>query len=170
MFKFKKLKTKLIVIIGLLIFIFFTIIHMFFSSHSRNIAKEFSFKETETTAKGYGEYVRAEIEIALDSARTLEQTFEGMKTIKNLDREIFNNILKNIIKRNPDFIDVWTCWEPDALVGKDQEFINAIGHDKTGKFIPKWHRDDNKINVKPLLEYDIPGAGDYYLLCKNSNE
>ncbi len=155
MFKFRNLKTKLIFMIGVAVFISFVTTIAFVTIKSNKIAKKMSFEETEQIAKNYGNYVKAEIEIAMDASRTLAQTFEGLKNAENVDRETLNSILKNILEENQNFIAVWTCWEPNSLDGKDLEFVNAVGHDETGRFIPYWSRDNGNITVVPLVDYDV---------------
>jgi methyl-accepting chemotaxis protein len=50
----------------------------------------------------------------------------------------------------------------------DAEYENVRGHDSTGRYIPYWHRDSGEITVEPLVDYDVEGAGDYYLLAKRT--
>jgi methyl-accepting chemotaxis protein len=47
----------------------------------------------------------------------------------------------------------WTCWEPNALDNLDDQYVNDIGHDATGRFIPYWNRLDGPIDVVPLAGY-----------------
>ena len=66
------------------------------------------------------------------------------------------------LEEYPSFVAVWTCWEPEALDGKDKEYANAIGHDETGRYVPYWNRLEGMPAVQPLQEYDVEGRGDYY--------
>jgi methyl-accepting chemotaxis protein len=36
--------------------------------------------------------------------------------------------------------------------------------------VPYWNRAAGKVAVEALVDYTKPGAGDYYLLAKNSGE
>ena len=114
--------------------------------------------------------VRAELEVSLDSARALSHAFAGVIIQGKADRETFNLSLKNILKENPQFLGAWAAFEPNALDGRDSDFVNTAGHDQTGRFIPYWFRSGDKIDLEPLKDYDVPGAGDYYLLSKNSGQ
>jgi methyl-accepting chemotaxis protein len=107
--------------------------------------------------------VQGELQVAADCARTLAQSLEGMKNRGVPPRDMMDGILKNILEKYPQFLAVWTCWEPNAMDGKDFQFINAIGHDATGRYIPYWNRLSGDIDVEPLKDYDVPGKGDYYL-------
>ena len=126
----------------------------------------------EEMAGRYGARVEAEIEVAMNAARTMAQSFESMRAIR-AERVTYDAILRGIVESNASFIGVWTCWEPDALVGsdgKDADFAGTKGHDDTGRFIPYWNRAGGQVSREPLVDYDKPGAGDYYQLCLKSGE
>lgn len=115
-------------------------------------------------ARRYGSVVQAEIQTAMDAARTIAQAVEGMKGRGVPPRDMVDGILKNVLERYPSFLAVWSCWEPNALDGKDFEFINAIGHDATGRYVPYWNRVNGEVDVEALKNYDADGPGDYYLV------
>jgi methyl-accepting chemotaxis protein len=108
--------------------------------------------------------VQATFEVALDAARTLAHTFEvgkqpgpNGKPVLQLGRDQINAILLNVLEQNPEFNGTYSCWEPNALDGRDSAFKtgkdgnNAV----TGRFTPYWNRDaSGKIAVQPLVEYD----------------
>ena len=61
-------------------------------------------------------------------------------------------------------------FEPDAFDGNDKNFINAEGHDQTGRFIPYWTRgSDGAGVVEALASYEVPGDGDYYQIPDGKN-
>ncbi|RJX35958.1 MAG: hypothetical protein C4531_01025 [Desulfurivibrio sp.] len=118
--------------------------------------------------------IKAEIEVALDAARTLAQALSAIKEDSyqiKLGREEVNSILQILLDRNPQFVGTYTGWEPNAFDGRDDEFRNSPGHDATGRFVPYWNRDENdKVAVEPLLDYEKEGIGDYYLLPKKTGQ
>ena len=84
------------------------------------------------------------------AARTIAQTFEGMKAAWVEDRSLFNNTLSQVQRQNPQFLATWTAWEPGALDNKDATFARQAGHDATGRFIPLWHRQDKDVVLEPV--------------------
>ena len=102
------------------------------------------------------------------SARALSQSFEGLKDRDQPDRLLFGTMLQNVLEKNPEFLSAWTCWEPNALDGKDKDFAGAPGHDAQGRFAPLWTRLGGTIDLQALENVTEPGAGDYYLLPRNS--
>ena len=129
---------------------------------ARQSALEEAQEKVAEVTKHYGAVVQAEIQTAMDAARTIAQSLEGMKGRGVPPRDMIDGILKNVLEQYPSFMAVWTAWEPNALDDKDFEFINAIGHDKTGRYIPYWNRLYGDVDVEALRDYNVEGAGDYY--------
>jgi DNA-binding CsgD family transcriptional regulator len=100
----------------------------------------------------------------VSTARTLAETFSAMRALGISDRRLFDDILRETLAQNPQYLGVWTVWEPNALDGRDRDFANAPGHDATGRFIPFWNRGGGRIHVEPNIGYDVPGLGDWYLV------
>src|SRR5262245_11357947 len=94
-------------------------------------------------------------------AEHLAGIFSSFKALGLTDRALFNDILQSVLRANPRLLGAWTVWEPDALDGRDAEFIGAEGHDRTGRFIPFWHRLGGEIQLEPNTEYDNPESAWY---------
>lgn len=140
---------------------------------TQQMVGEEAMLRAEEMAYRYANDIDAYMEVALDSARTLAQVFETAKDMQasfELGRDQANAILRGVLNQNPEFLGVWTCWEPDAFDGRDMAFKNADGHDATGRFIPYWFRHDGQISLDALADYSQAGPGDYYLLARNSGQ
>ncbi|MFZ5969757.1 MAG: methyl-accepting chemotaxis protein [Bacillota bacterium] len=166
--KFKKLQTKILVSIGLAIFIALASTVTLVTKMAHEMTVNSANVLAEEMGKHYGDYVKSEIQVAMDATRTMAQAIQGMKKHENVNREILNSMLEKILKENQEFLGVWTCWETNAFDGKDEEYANQEGHDATGRFVPYWYRDGNNIELTPLVDYETEGAGDYYLIAKNT--
>ena len=145
---------------------------------SGNLAETEALEKAEQMAYRYGGVVRADVEVAVDAARTLAQVFEGVKIgFEEMEngkalphRELLNQLLKQVIVKNPNFYGVWTVWEPNALDGRDKECSNTAGHDGTGRFVPIWDRYSGNLESRTCSSYDRDGAGDYYLVSKRTGK
>ena len=105
-----------------------------------------------------------------DLASSMAELLATLSQASVKDRDLINKILKDQLQARPNTLALWTAWEPNALDGRDAEFVNRKpDHDATGRYIPYWVRSGDKIIVEPLVDYDKPGAGDYYLLTKKNN-
>lgn len=138
--------------------------------NAKKLALEEAQDKAFEVARRYGSVVQAEIQTAMDAARTIAQAVEGMKGRGVPPRDMVDGILKNVLEEYPTFLAVWSCWEPNALDGKDFEFINAIGHDATGRYIPYWNRVYGDVDVEALQNYNVEGPGDYYLIPFKSDK
>lgn len=116
--------------------------------------------------------IKAELEVAMITARSLAQTLSGIKDENNpveLGRDEVNSILKIVLDRNPEFVGTYTAWETNAFDEMDRGYKNDEGHDATGRFIPYWNRNDaGEIAVEALIDYEKEGPGDYYQLPKKT--
>lgn len=164
------LKLRLTLPVLAIVFLVMASIVTFLSVSLMGTLKGEALSKAGEMAYRYANEVDAELEVAMDAARTLAHTFEAAKNQGSANRDLLNAVLKNTLERNPNFIGVWTCWEPDALDGKDSSHINTPGHDGTGRFIPYWNRGTGTASLEALADYDKTGAGDYYLLAKNSGK
>jgi methyl-accepting chemotaxis protein len=124
-------------------------------------AKREAAGRAQETAYRYGHEVSERLDEAMIAARTIAQTFEGMKAAWVEDRSLFNNTLSQVQRQNPQFLATWTAWEPNALDNKDATFARQAGHDATGRFIPLWRGQDKDVALEPLTEY-ASGDNDFY--------
>jgi putative methionine-R-sulfoxide reductase with GAF domain len=118
--------------------------------------------------------VEAGLNAALNAARTLAQTLALTKRAQNpvqLDRDEANAILRQALEDNPQFLGVFTLWEPNAFDGLDAQYVNAPAHDRTGRFIPYWVRDlEGQIHVEALTGYTSPQTGDWYFRPRETKQ
>ncbi len=133
--------------------------------------KENAFDLTAYMAGNYSNEIKAELEVAMDAARTIAQIFEGYEELEPDERRNdFNNMLKSVLEKNEQFLGAWTCWEKDAIDGMDSKYKNRPGHDDTGRFVPYWYKSNGSVQLEPLADYSQPGAGDYYLIAQRTGK
>lgn len=164
------LRSKVLAIVSTMVLLGFGLTIAVLTYKASTLQSESALQYTRTLSKQHAEEVKAEIESAFDTARTLAQSLEGLHTAGLANRKLADNMLKHILENNPGFIGIWTIWEPNAFDGRDSEFVNQAGTDGSGRYIPYWNRGSGKVEVTALTDYDQPGAGDYYLLARNNAE
>ncbi len=157
------LRSKMVVQLGGVLLISFALMLYFVSLRSAETAKGSARQFAETLADQYGAEVEAELEAAMNTARTTAQFFAGLKNSGlPMERPALVRGLRGVLSQSPGLFGIWTVWEPDALDGRDAEFVDAPGHDGTGRFIPYWNRQGG-LHLEPCVDYDAPGLnGDYY--------
>ncbi|MGQ2918625.1 MULTISPECIES: methyl-accepting chemotaxis protein [Rhizobium] len=92
------------------------------------------------------------------------------KETGNPSRESIDRLFKRLLQDSPFAVGISTGWEPNAFDGRDKEFANAPGHDATGRFVPYYARKDGKVIEEALVDYETPGAGDYYLVPRRTGK
>ncbi|KJF72206.1 methyl-accepting chemotaxis protein [Agrobacterium arsenijevicii] len=92
------------------------------------------------------------------------------KETGNPNRAAIDRLFKRLLDDSPFAVGISTGWEPNAFDGKDKEFANTPGNDVTGRFVPYYARKDGKAVEEPLVDYETPGAGDYYLVPRRTGK
>ena len=164
---------KLMISISLLVTIAIITLSIIISVQVKNLSDEDNRLVAKETSQHYGYLVKSEIEVALDEARALADFFGALINSQKTEfsRDSANVVLKSFIEKNKNFLGAYVLFEPNAFDGKDKNFINATGHDQTGRFIPYWTRDDNGAGVvEALAAYEVPGDGDYYQIPKKTKK
>jgi methyl-accepting chemotaxis protein len=136
---------------------------------SRSAIYELSEKYTGTIARESASQVSKILEAHRATTKTASQMLNLYETmLVHNRRNMCNAMLQGILKENPELVATWCLWEPDVLEGNDMEYLGKPGTTPEGRFAPYWRRSGEKIELDILTDYDIPGAGDYYLLARNS--
>jgi len=167
--KNRSIKQKLGLLVGTGLVVLAGILITYGSIKNRKRTLEDAENIAIEAARNYAGKVKAELETGLSEARALAHSFSAVKATDtmNLTRHELNSMLESFIRKNEDFLGVYTGWEPNAFDGKDQKFANSQGHDETGRFIPYWVRSSGgQITMEPLKGYQTEGTGDYYQLPK----
>jgi len=161
----KKLILQVVSILFLLLVVSFTIIIKIAANTNELNANS----QVKALAQADAEIIQGELEATLNYARTLAQSMEGFSDLPPAERRnTYNSMMKHVLYNNPKYLGVWTCWEPNALDQMDAQYVNTSGSDGTGRFVPYWVRTGDTISLTPVLNYDIPGDGDFYLLARDS--
>ncbi|MDR0721670.1 MAG: methyl-accepting chemotaxis protein [Treponema sp.] len=105
----------------------------------------------------------------LYTSRNLAQMMAQYEQVDRLDRRrYFLSMLQGIAEANPDITGLSVGWEPDVLDGQDARYRNTPGSDTSGRFVPYLARTKDGIQLESLVDYEIPGEGNYYLQAKQT--
>ena len=168
MFKNIGLRTKLLLSVCGVVFLFYAATISYITSNASDVARKKARETAHEIALKYASLIQARMDHAMDVARTTAHAFEGLKNSDIPPSRIqMNEMLRQVLKKNPDFIAVDTCWEPNALDGRDAEYINQEGHDATGRFVSYWYRENGAIKVEPLVNFD---SDDWYTVPRDTGK
>ncbi len=131
---------------------------------SHEYARKEAFGKAAETALRHAASTTHRLQHAIAAAGATARTFADFKAEWVEDRGLYNSVLKQLLAANDGFAAAWTCWEPDALDGKDKEFAGRSGYDDTGRFVPMWYRDGTEaVELGLLPDYARSGANDIYV-------
>ena len=90
-----------------------------------------------TTGRAQAATITTQFNQALETTHTVGQMFVGIKNHERpltLSRDGANTILTQILTSNPQYVDIWSLWEPNAFDGKDANFGGKPPYDQTGRY------------------------------------
>ncbi|WP_438765142.1 methyl-accepting chemotaxis protein [Kushneria sp. TE3] len=104
--------------------------------------------------------ISARLDRALQTATELANTNAMMaqpatgQALLPIDREVMSNIVRQRVIDNPDFLDAFIGWEPNAFDNDaDYQGQNIPGYGADGRFMPWWYRTESgSIEVLALGE------------------
>lgn len=109
---------------------------------------------------------------ALETARTLASSLSALSATGHANRNDADAILYQVLQENPNYIGVWSAWEPNAFDGRDTQYANTSLSDGSGRYLAQfnWEDGQNKIAQGVLADYEQPGVGNYYQVPKKTGK
>ena len=150
----KSILREMSVKLGLSLFVLFVICVFIIVSTVRSNVGNISDKYLSGIANYYAESSRAIISHEYSTCAAFQaaaEQFESIPTEKR--REFLDNLQKQILRDNPDFVDVWAVFEPNALDGLDFQYANTPTSDESGRYLPYWTRVGSSIEFSVLTDY-----------------
>jgi PAS domain S-box len=159
-FKNFPLKSKLVIYIVVGVFLVLAVSTAVIISTVTSQEEKLAYQKSIEMASSYANQFDADMKANSAIAKTIALTMENYKAS---NRTEVIGILENILEKNPNLIGTYVAYEPNAFDSKDAEYINASGHDATGRFVPYCNKIKGYVVVAPLLHYN---SSDYYQLPK----
>ncbi len=129
-----------------------------------SVQEELANQQSIEITKGYANQFDGDMRSNMALAHAISST---MSEYNSSDRDEVNRILNRILEDNPHLIGTYVAYEPNAFDGRDNEFINAEGHDASGRFISFWNKIEGEIELEPLQGYETL---EYYVYPKAFNK
>lgn len=154
------LKTKLMVYIVLGVALVMCASSYVIISEVTQQSTELAHAEAEQKAIANAKEFDGNLKTNIVLAQTLASTMENYDSG---NREEVSAIVKDLLVKNPGVLGAYVGFEPNAFDGRDNAFVNAAGHDSTGRFIPYWNTLGGSLVMDPLAGYE---TDDYYQMPK----
>nr|WP_145007676.1 methyl-accepting chemotaxis protein [Pseudomonas psychrotolerans] len=152
-------------------------------THTTALAERAAQARLDAQAQAIAGALKQKLELPLTIARGIAQlnaqTAASAAHPLRIDRDGLSNLLQQTLLDNPELLDVYAGWEPNAFDGQDAQYAgrSEAGYDATGRFMPWWYRKpEGGLKVEPLgptLESQtiLPTGvreGEYYLCPRQS--
>jgi methyl-accepting chemotaxis protein len=160
-------KTRLVVSTAVVLAVALSGLVAVITTLTTNQAREDGMRYATSLASAEAHDVETGIVRQMESARTLGQALGVQATGQRGDREFADGLEKALVVADPTILGAWSAFEPDAFDGRDADHVDDPTTDATGRYLSYWFRDGAAVSVTPLLDYDKPGAGDYYLVPRD---
>jgi methyl-accepting chemotaxis protein len=121
---------------------------------ARNLQTREAFANLEEQTGRYSMMMQSNYENYLAAARTLANIMDSFAGVPVEERRTrYDSIIKSIMESNPDYMGMFSVWKPNALDGRDADFIDDPGSDSTGRYMPWYSRNSGKLEERSLAEY-----------------
>ncbi len=155
------LRTKLILVISLVVLVVLLINGVLVYSRVSSSSEGQAVLYMEALSGEYARIAQSILEEPLHHASSLAQAMSAYDSIPpDSRRQVYIDMLKALIRNNPDYLSVWSLWEPDAIDGSDVRYVNnqRLGSDSRGIFTPLIYQEDGE----PVLTDPAPNATEAY--------
>ena len=140
-------------------------------SKTEDIAITSAQKIAGEMANRYGNQVKNNIEKALDASVALGAAFEGMIADRSIiDRKIIDEMQKKVLLSDDSFYGIQTCFEPNALDGRDAEYAarDDFWKHMGGAYGNYWWREKGTFKVSNLAQYNYPENRAWYKVPRDT--
>ncbi|KMT20836.1 methyl-accepting chemotaxis protein [Clostridium cylindrosporum] len=165
-----KLASKLSIISGTIFLISVFIISILVL----NTVKQSSYKQSliiaNEVSSGYSKEIKAQMESSNYVTRQIRDTIELYQIDGKATRENVVEIIKANLKNSSSLVGAYACYEPNAFDGKDKEYINKPGYDKTGRLVPYVSKTKSGTEVSTLTDYESTDQNNYYQIAKRTKK
>lgn len=165
------LRTKFLVMGSLVIIVifFFSLVANLLNLRSISISN--GELQAEAAGRSYAESFQNSLIDIEATAQVLSEIMLESREHHTMSREDIISTMKTMLETRPEILGISTLWEPNSFDQKDQENINKMPYDdNTGRFIPYVVRNGDAITVEASKNYEVEGAGNYYLLPKKNKK
>ncbi|MCK5169256.1 MAG: hypothetical protein KAQ75_05185, partial [Bacteroidales bacterium] len=110
------LKSKMLIYILTASSIIYALALGYVSLKLNNLAFDNAIELTNTYAREYANYTKADLNVDMDMTRALAHVALGYKNIpQNQMKGIYNEMLEHLIEENPNLLSTWFNWELSAI-------------------------------------------------------
>jgi len=161
-------KTRLVVSTTVVLALALAALAVVITAVTTSQAKEDGMRYAASLAVSEAEEVETGIRRQMQTAQDLSSTLAVLAGNGQGNRVFADGVENQLLAADASLLGVWSAFEPNAFDGRDAAHVKDPTSDATGRYISYWFRDGDTLSVTPLLDYEKPGAGDYYLVPRDT--
>ena len=106
-------------------------------------------------------YWQSRQDLHLMTLRVLADIMGGYEEIKPEERrDRFDSMMYGTLKSQPDIVQIYSIWKPDAVDGMDREYTGRPGSSPSGQYAAVYSREEGEISVR--ASQDIKTSMEYF--------
>jgi methyl-accepting chemotaxis protein len=144
---------------------------LFVSWRNSQVATASSLAIARATAREEAAALSALLDSAHATTAALSAAMESaVSGDASLSRDSASAIMRQLLASNADLFGMWMIWEPNAFDGADQGHAGKDGADASGRYVPYWYRDGEKLLYENTVTYLDPEKNSYYVQPRDSGQ
>jgi methyl-accepting chemotaxis protein len=136
----------------------------------QDYARKQSLATLEEMTSGAAAQVREEINIAINEAKTLQLTVEGLQKNGETDRMAYRSMLQQFMHGNPQYLGAFAVWEPNALDNLDATFAGAEGSNAQGRAMFYYYYDESGALAYEAFDEFNEADAPYYTIPRSTGK
>lgn len=165
------LTVKFVLVVCLVIVIIFFLSLIANLLNLRSVSISNGELEAEVAGRSYAETIKNSVVDLESTAQLFTEVLLESRKHGTQKREDVIATMTTMLENRPELMGISTLWEPNAFDQNDKANVNKMPYDdSTGRFIPYIYRNEGSIVVESLKDYNVEGAGNYYLVPKEASE
>jgi methyl-accepting chemotaxis protein len=168
-----KIRHKIQLFILLTTFVIYSLAVGYISIKSKNMAFEDATQISDNYVKGAARKVEIYLEKYLTTVENLSHTFTSYQQMREKSRrDVIGNMMINTLKSNPDFLAVWSTWEPNSIDSLDSLYAGKKGSTVIGNFGRMYYKNNGQIIFDKSVESNADEiySGNYYQIPKKTKK
>ena len=137
---------------------------------AREQAQTSALEAATAMASEYGESAEKEFVRTYTTVNSLTLSLLAMKRAQQPDRVLAQEVAKSLLAANTQLIGLSSYWEPNAFDGKDAEWVDQPGHDRSGRLMAYWNRASGSIAVDVTVDYEDEAKSPWYFVPKKTGK
>ncbi|HOZ14657.1 MAG TPA: methyl-accepting chemotaxis protein [Tenuifilaceae bacterium] len=163
--RFFSIQLRLTMLVGVGVFLTVAALVLFSTINAMKTAISAAKEEAIAVSKNYAGEVKSRMDKAMLSASAMADalSYVAGKKDKAISREQAQLMASRVLLSNSDNLGFTICFEPNVFDGMDSRYVNAAGHDNSGRFVSYLTKNGSGgYVVEALIDYDKQDAAPWY--------